>query len=374
MDEREFVSLNDSGDRKLIVGQKEDGQRIYKVSSVAMSMASPVWKAMFNPTSGFLESNPDVPVEFPEDDPDALLILLRIAHLQFHEIPKAISFKWLTELAILCDKYDSVRLLQPFIEQWISPWTLLCLEPGYEAWLFIAWSFGCEQIFNLLAASLVLSIELDGEGRILNSGNELLVDHMPPGSIGKSTLYYEPFKGNELCKSDKAANTYCNLEGILKAREETITKLLGLFQDTIESLINRTSCASNSSELCYKESRDHIDIGLDLISCNITNLGLFISALYPLGLGSQKISATEIKICISKIVRELNKAQYTVQWSDYPTSCNLAEKLQPKVKEILDGVPLVLNENYKRHMEEQAKKSDIRVPKVPKAKEECIVM
>lgn len=306
MDEREFVSLNDNGDRKLIVGQKEDGQRIYQVSSVAMSMASPVWKAMFNPTSGFLESNPDVPVEFPEDDPDALLILLRIAHLQFHEIPKSISFSWLTELAILCDKYDSVRLLQPFIEQWMSPWTLLCLEPGYEAWLFIAWSFGCEQIFDLLAASLVLSIELDGEGRILNSGNELLVDRMPPGSIGKSILYCEPFKGNELYQSDKAANAYCNLEGILKAREETMTKLLGLFQDTTESLINLTSCSPNASDPWF---RSHFS-NENSTSCNITNLGLFISALYPLGLGSQKISATEIKICISKIVQELNKAIY----------------------------------------------------------------
>jgi hypothetical protein len=372
MDEREFVSLNDSGDRKLIVGQKEDGQRIYQVSSVAMSMASPVWKAMFNPTSGFQESNPDAPVEFPEDDPDALLILLRIAHLQFHEIPKSISFAWLTELAILYDKYDSVGLLQPFIEQWISPWTLLCLEPGYEAWLFIAWSFGCEQIFNLLAASLVLSIELDGDGRILNSGNELLVDHMPPGSIGKSILYFEPFKGNELCKSVKAANAYCNLEGILKAREETITKFLDLFQDTIESLIKLTFCASNSSNPPW--SRGHIYNGIDHVSCNITNLGLFISALYPLGFGSQKIFATDIKICISKIVQELNKAQYTVELRGHATSCNLAMKLQPKVKEILDGIPLVLNENYKRHMEEQAKKSDIRDPKVPKAKEECIVM
>jgi hypothetical protein len=190
MDEREFVSLHDSGDRTIIVGEKEDGQRIYWVSSLAMSMASPIWKAMFNPTSGFLESNPDVPVEFPEDDPDALLILLRIAHLKFHEIPKSISFSWLTELAVLCDKYDCVGLAQPFIEKWVSPWTLLCLEPGYEAWLFIAWSFGCEQIFNLLAASLVLSIELDSEGRILNSGNELLVDNMPPGSIGESILCY----------------------------------------------------------------------------------------------------------------------------------------------------------------------------------------
>jgi hypothetical protein len=176
-------------------------------------------------------------------------------------------------------------------------------------------------------------------------------------------------KGNELWGSYKAANAYCNLEGILKAREETSTKLLGLFQDTIESLINRTSCA-NGSDPWYRNHFHHAD----RISCNITNLGLFISALYPLGLGSQKISATEIKICISQIVQELNKAQYTLQIGGYPTSCNLAKKLQPKVKEILDGIPLVLNENNKRHMEEQAKKSDIRDPKVPKAKEECIVM
>jgi hypothetical protein len=370
MDEGEFVSLNHSGDRTIIVGQKEDGQRIYKVSSIAMSMASPIWKAMFNPTSGFLESNPDVPVEFPEDDPDALLILLKIAHLQFHQIPKSISFSWLTELAVLCDKYDSVRLLQPFIEQWMSPWTLLCLEPGYEDWLFISWSFGCEQIFNLLAASLVLSIELDSEGRILNSGNELLVDHMPPGSIGESILYCELFKGNELYKSDKVANAYCNLEGILKAREETITKLLGLFQDTVESLLKSTSCASNDSWYRYHPCNGYIDN----FSCNATNLGLFIRALYPLGLGSQKVSTTEIKICISKIVQELNKAPYTIQLGGYPTSCNLAKKLQPKVKEILDSIPSAVKENHKRHMEEQVKKSGIGDLKVPEAKGECIVM
>jgi hypothetical protein len=188
MNEREFISLSDSGDRTIIVGEKEHGQRTYKVSSLAMSMASPVWKAMFNPASGFIESSPGASVDLPEDDTDALLILLRIAHLQFKQIPKSITFAWLTELAVLCDKYDCVTLVKPFIEKWLSPWALLCLEPGYEAWLFIAWSFGCGQIFGLLAASLVVSIEIDSEGRILSSGNEVLAENMPPGSIGKSVL------------------------------------------------------------------------------------------------------------------------------------------------------------------------------------------
>jgi len=193
MDEKEFVSLHDSGDRTIIVGEKEAGQCLYKVSSLAMSMASPVWRAMFNPVSGFRESNPDVPVEFPEDDPDVLLILLRIAHLQFHHLPKSISFAWLMELAVLCDKYDTVHLVQPFIENWMSPWTLLCLEAGYEDWLFIAWTFRCQKIFSLLAASLVLSIEVGSDDNILNPGNEVLGDHMPPQIIGKYSIFCDIF-------------------------------------------------------------------------------------------------------------------------------------------------------------------------------------
>lgn len=168
MSGKEFVSLSDSGDRTIIVGEDEDGLRIYKVHSLAMSLASPIWNAMFNPANGFRESNPNVPVEFPEDNPDVLLILLRIAHLQFHSLPKSISFAWLRELAVLCDKFDTVGLVQPFIEGWLSPWTQLCLEPGYEDWLFIAWAFGCHHIFESLTTSLVLSSGTDDDNLMIN--------------------------------------------------------------------------------------------------------------------------------------------------------------------------------------------------------------
>jgi hypothetical protein len=73
-------------------------------------------------------------------------------------------------------------------------------------------------------------------------------------------------------------------------------------------------------------------------------------------------------------VQELNKAPYTVHVRGNITSCNLPEKLRPKVKEILDNIPSIVKENHKRHMEEQAKKSDIGDLKVPEAKGECIVM
>lgn len=178
MDGKALISLHDNGDRTIIVGEKENGQRIYRVSTLAMSMASPIWKAMFNPASGFRESNPDIVVEFPGDDPDAMLILLRIAHLQFKDVPKSVTFACLAELAVLCDKYDTVGLVQPFIENWMRPWTLLCLESGYEDWLFIAWTFGCQQIFDRLVESLVLSTSA-------SDLDLLFCDEMPPEIFGE---------------------------------------------------------------------------------------------------------------------------------------------------------------------------------------------
>ena len=187
MDEKGFISLHEDGGRTIMVGEKDDGQRIYKVSPTAMAMASPIWKAMFNPVSGFRESNPDTVVEFPGDDPDVMLILLRIAHLQFSEVPKSITFACLAELAVLCDKYDTVSLVQPFIENWMSPWTLLCLESGYEDWLFIAWTFGCQQIFDRLAESLVLSTSA-------GDLDLLFCDEMPPEIIGETSPVYPGFQ------------------------------------------------------------------------------------------------------------------------------------------------------------------------------------
>jgi hypothetical protein len=115
MDDNACVSLYSNADRIVTVGEREDSRRLYKVSSLAMLMASPILRAMFDPTKGFRKSNPDALVEFPEDDPDIMLIVLRIIHFKFDDLPPSISFDWLVELAVFCVKYDTVSIVRPFI-------------------------------------------------------------------------------------------------------------------------------------------------------------------------------------------------------------------------------------------------------------------
>ena len=59
-------------------------------------------------------------LHFEDDDGEALLLLLRIAHLQFAEVPVSLDFDKLLQVAILCDMYDCVGLVKPWLSTWLS--------------------------------------------------------------------------------------------------------------------------------------------------------------------------------------------------------------------------------------------------------------
>ena len=91
-------------------------QETFVVSSAVMRIASPVWRTMFDPQGHFMESQCSFThgeMDFPEDDADALLCVLRIAHLQFRTLPKTLDYAQLLNLAIICDKYDTVAIVRP---------------------------------------------------------------------------------------------------------------------------------------------------------------------------------------------------------------------------------------------------------------------
>jgi hypothetical protein len=79
-----------------------------------------------------------------DDDMDAMLLVLRIAHLRFHDLPKKLEFGPLLNLAVVCDKYDLVRMVRPFLDLhgWAKPHDYHQGKSWYPSWLFVAWTFG----------------------------------------------------------------------------------------------------------------------------------------------------------------------------------------------------------------------------------------
>ncbi len=128
-DDAMTVNLVDDGDLRIhVIRSSERNERLrgsdpplvdqetLVVSSAVMRIASPVWRTMFDPQGHFMESQRSFThgeMDFPEDDPDALLCVLRIAHLQFRKVPETLDYAELLNLAIICDKYDTVAIVRP---------------------------------------------------------------------------------------------------------------------------------------------------------------------------------------------------------------------------------------------------------------------
>jgi len=185
----ETVCLHDSGDVTLLIGIDEHKQAVL-VSSSVLRLASPVWKAMLDRHWAESEAQ-EIP--FPDDDVAAMLLVLRIAHLQFHDLPpkKGLSFEDVLQLAILCDKYDLVKLVRPFLDlnQWAEPFKY-SKATGYRIyqpkWLFVAWTFGYENSFDELARRLALTITIAPDGTAKTDKGDLLGPDLPIDILGMS--------------------------------------------------------------------------------------------------------------------------------------------------------------------------------------------
>lgn len=102
-------------------------------------------------------------LDFSGDPAEALLILLNIAHLHFISVPSTLSLDTLSQVAILCDQYDCVQLVKPWLSGWLvqenTQWRKVpdwnTTVPGREKWLFIAWVFGRSEVFKNFASLLV---------------------------------------------------------------------------------------------------------------------------------------------------------------------------------------------------------------------------
>lgn len=187
--QEQTIVLHDDGDVTLVVGEDGSPQQPIRASKSTMSLASSVWKAMF---SRVWVEHEAFEILLPDDDVEAILLVLRIAHLRFQDLPKkgALALQSLLNLAVVCDKYDLVHLIRPFLDLngWALPWYPdLTASLRHAELLFVAWTFGFNESFEALANDIVLQMTMTVAGVPMVDGKHF-PEAMPPGLLGNSTV------------------------------------------------------------------------------------------------------------------------------------------------------------------------------------------
>ncbi|PVH77246.1 hypothetical protein DL98DRAFT_534993 [Cadophora sp. DSE1049] len=130
-------------------------------------MASPVWHKFLSPPWMKSDDPPVTEIDFSEDDGAALLILLRIVHYQLPYIPKTVDLMTSYNIAVLCEQYDCLHMISPWVKRWQK-----CLkdnedQPDFrnamEHKVYIYWALGDIPSFKRLAMRIVCRSGLDGD-------------------------------------------------------------------------------------------------------------------------------------------------------------------------------------------------------------------
>ena len=154
----EKFDLDPNGDCILILKERE-----LRVSSRALSLASPVFKALFKP--GFAEGNTLEAtrgigrVELPDDDTDAMTTICSVIHYIPKTLPHTMPLEALENLAIVTDKYDCSRAMFSFVGHIISTKLLTGTPIDNTRLLAPAYAFDHYLEFQKITSQMAYSIK-----------------------------------------------------------------------------------------------------------------------------------------------------------------------------------------------------------------------
>ena len=109
----ELIAKN--GDMTLVVGEGSE-QCSFSVYSHCLRQASPVWQAMLS-FGSFLRSQ-EKKLNFPEDNPEVIRVVLDIAHLNFNRFLEKPTLGFICRLMNVADKYMLTEMLRLPTAQW----------------------------------------------------------------------------------------------------------------------------------------------------------------------------------------------------------------------------------------------------------------
>ena len=141
------------GDVVLIVEGESPNTAKFLVSSKIMSLASPVFAALFSQNfseGGQLIEGNRPEITFRDDDPAVMRQILGILH--YKDPGDEINAKMLANIAIHCDKYTCTRPLRPWIKIWFTSIGTAKSADDYGLLLLAAHFFRMPDSFALVSS------------------------------------------------------------------------------------------------------------------------------------------------------------------------------------------------------------------------------
>lgn len=263
----------------------------FQVHPTALRLSSSVFSRMLDPTSPFCEgqllafSTEDSPasVTLKEDDPEALEVILNIAHFNGHLVPTTLKPKMLFAVASLCDKYDMAKALRGYSRLWTNKVKVQDIQGSCAMrWLAAACEFKNEVLFKFVTAYLVKHVKYklkgppdkgNGAGKdeevilIFYDGTELDTDRVPPKVLGMfSKVPYNIYKHTNMQ----------NLQDALRIEATTLHEsLVSLaFDHVMPYLTTKTVLCKEKAPSC-----DRLQLGIIMhfmLSTGISTLDLWV--------------------------------------------------------------------------------------------------
>ena len=103
-----------------------------------------------------LQENGSVEVVLQDDDPTAMGIMADILHLDYDEVPNAVSMAQLWDVAQLIDKYDAAKAVKPMVKCWIQALLATADDEARQALLVVAYRVQHSEEFALVGKEMAM--------------------------------------------------------------------------------------------------------------------------------------------------------------------------------------------------------------------------
>ncbi|KAF8535224.1 hypothetical protein BDD12DRAFT_938688 [Trichophaea hybrida] len=170
-----YVSICAYGDLEITYSSV---QITFRVSSHAVRSASPILRDLMEKKRGFRAGRKS---SYGDDDSPQLdklrvsgnydATVLTVVFYAIHglgkKIPNAIDVSQLYEIAAVCEELRCVTIVQPWCNYWVEKLRPTVGKPENGGWLYIAWVFGLDDIFQTVTRRFLTSGFAGGYGRYI---------------------------------------------------------------------------------------------------------------------------------------------------------------------------------------------------------------